>query len=77
MDEFKFEVTKEIGILSEGPKGWHKEVNLVSWNERKPKLDIRDWEPGHAKMGKGITLTPDEARKLKEFLNSIDIDELD
>ena len=68
--EFKFEVTKHIGLLGEGSKGWRKELNLVSWNEREPKLDIREWSPDHQKMGKGVTFTKDEAIKLVELLKA-------
>ena len=67
MDEIKFDIVKHFGVVSEGKGGWKKELNLVSWNGRAPKLDIRDWAPGH-KMGKGITLTAEEAAKLKELL---------
>jgi hypothetical protein len=77
MADIKFEVTRELGVLSEGSRGWQKEVNLVSWNERKAKLDIRDWGPEHERMGKGITLNKNEAIKLKEFLQGIDLDSLD
>jgi len=71
MAELKFEVTKHIGTLSEGSKGWTKELNLVSWNDREPKYDIRDWSPGREKMGKGVTLSADEAAKLKLLLDGI------
>ena len=67
-DEIKFDIIEEIGILSEGSKGWRKELNLVSWNGAKPKYDIRDWAPERAKMGKGITLTDEEIMKLKDLL---------
>lgn len=43
--DFKFEIIKEIGVLSEGSKGWRKELNLVSWNDAEPKYDLRDWAP--------------------------------
>lgn len=76
MADLKFEITKSIGVLSEGSKGWQKEINLVSWNERKPKVDIRDWGPNHEKIGKGVTLNVEELKKLKELLNSIDLDEV-
>lgn len=66
--EIKFSITKKIGVLSESSKGWHKELNLVSWNDRDPKYDIRDWDPDHQKMGKGITLTDDEAKALFNLL---------
>ncbi len=73
MAEFKYEIVKTFGTLSENKTGWTKEVSLISWNEREPKYDIRDWAPEHAKMGKGITLTLDELKKLKEVLNQMDI----
>ena len=66
--ELKFEITEELGILSENEKGWRKELNLVSWNEREPKYDIRDWNPSHERMSKGITLTKEEAQALYEIL---------
>ena len=68
MAEFSFEILQEIGVLSEPPKGWRKELNLVSWNGATPKYDIREWAPGHEKMGKGITLTVEEAEVLKSLL---------
>jgi len=71
MADISFEIVKHFGVISEEKGGWKKELNLVSWNGRNAKLDIRDWSPGHEKMGKGITLTPDEAGKLVELLNSV------
>lgn len=70
MSDVKYEITKEIGVLSESPKGWTKELNLVSWNGKESKYDLRDWAPDHEKMGKGVTLTEKEAKKLKELLDS-------
>lgn len=67
--EVKFEIKENIGILSESPKGWRKEINLVSWNGRQPKFDIRDWSPDHEKMGKGITISNEELKKLNDILN--------
>lgn len=77
MAEIKYEITKELGAIGEGTKGWTKEVNLISWNSRKAKIDIRDWDENHEKMGKGITLSKEELKALKSLLNSLDIDELD
>jgi hypothetical protein len=69
MAEITFDIVKNYGVISQEKGGWMKELNLVSWNGRTPKLDIRDWSPDHQKMGKGITLTKDEAAKLVELLN--------
>jgi len=77
MEELKFEIKKNVGIIGEGTKGWKKEVNIVSWNDRKPKLDIRDWDETHEKMGKGITLSKAEVEELKKLLDVMDIDELE
>ena len=71
MAEFKFEITQSFGVISESSKGWTKELNLVSWNEREPKYDIREWSPDHQKMGRGATLSDTEIKKLKELLEDI------
>ena len=68
MPEIKYEVINTIGIVSEGKNGWNKELNLISWNDRAPKYDIRDWGPEHEKMGKGITLSANDIKALKELL---------
>ncbi|MDR1674072.1 MAG: YdbC family protein [Oscillospiraceae bacterium] len=73
--EINFEITEELGVLSEGAKGWQKELNLVSWNGREPKYDIREWAPNHARMGKGVTLSADEAAILMDLLGN-DLNEI-
>ena len=70
MNEIKFEIVEEIGVLSESSKGWRTELNLVSWNEREPKYDLRNWSENHEKIGKGIALSKEEMEKLKEILNN-------
>ena len=77
MSDLKFEIVKQLGIIGEGTKGWKKEVNFVSWNDRKPKLDIRDSNENHDKMGKGVTLNRDETEKLKELLLEADLTEFE
>ena len=74
MPEFTYEIVESVAVLSENPKGWTKELNLISWNGRDPKYDIREWAPDHEKMGKGITLTASDAKALKDLLNSIDFE---
>ncbi|MEG1870824.1 MAG: PC4/YdbC family ssDNA-binding protein [Peptostreptococcaceae bacterium] len=73
MADIKYEIVKHIAVLAEGSKGWQKELNLISWNDKEPKYDIREWAPEHAKMGKGVTLSRDEMVKLKDVLNGIEI----
>lgn len=71
--EIKYEILEEIGVLSESVKGWKKELNLISWNGAAPKYDLRDWSPGHEKMGKGITLTAEEVQELYKILMKLDV----
>lgn len=71
MADIKYDITTELGVLSENSSGWTKELNLVSWNDREPKYDLREWSPGHEKMAKGITLTKEEAKELKKLLNGV------
>jgi hypothetical protein len=69
MAEFNYEITKAIGSLSERTTGWHKELNLISWNDGEPKYDIRTWQgQEHARMGKGISLNKDELIQLKALI---------
>ncbi len=67
-DKVQFEIVQNIACLSTESKGWVKEINLVSWNGREPKYDIRMWAENHSRMGKGVTLTEDELRMLKDVL---------
>ena len=71
MSDIKFEIKEELGVLAESSKGWTKELNKVSWNDGPAKYDLRDWDPNHEKMGKGITMTEDEIRSLYEILKGL------
>jgi len=73
MSEFKYEIIKKIGVLSKSASGWSKELNLISWNERDAKYDIREWSADGGKMGKGVTLSKEELLALKELLNNIEL----
>ncbi len=73
MSEIKYEIIKKIGVLSKSASGWAKELNLISWNERDAKYDIREWSPDREKMGKGVTLSKEELLALKELLNNIEL----
>lgn len=67
--DITFEIKEEIGVLSTSPKGWTKDLNIVSWNNGKPKFDLREWDSDHEKMGKGVTMTVEEARALRELMD--------
>ena len=74
MAEFKYEITERIAVLSQSANGWERQLNMVSWNDREPKYDIREWSPDHSKMGKGVTITKEELYSLKELLMEMEIE---
>lgn len=67
MPEIKYEITEHLGTISETARGWTREVNMISWNGREPKVDVRDWSPEHDKMSKGLTFTKDELQELAKI----------
>lgn len=71
MGDFSYEIKDKIAVLSDEKSSWTKEINLISYNGAEAKIDIRSWqttEEGERKMSKGITLTNDEAAKLRDAL---------
>ena len=72
-DEFKFEITRHYGVISESKAGWKTELNMVSWGDRPAKYDLRSWSPDHSKMGKGLTLTKEELSSLRTLLDGLDL----
>ena len=73
MPDIKYEIVRKIGSLSRAGSGWTKELNLISWNDREPKYDIRDWSADGTKMGKGVTLTREELLALRDMLNGMEL----
>jgi hypothetical protein len=71
MSKIIYKIVKEIGVLSTSAKGWRKELNLISWNGRAAKYDLRDWAPEREKMGKGVTLSEEELIVLKGLLGEV------
>ncbi|WP_028983991.1 YdbC family protein [Sporolactobacillus terrae] len=67
--EVTFAIVEHYGVLATENSGWTKEFNLVSWNQREAKYDIRSWAPDKKKMSRGITLTGLECDTLKRLLN--------
>ncbi len=73
MTEIKYEIIKKVGVLSTSASGWTKELNYISWNDREPKYDLRDWSPDRKRRGKGVTLSAEELFALKELLNTVEL----
>ena len=69
MPEIKYEITEHLGVISETARGWTREVNMISWNGREPKIDVRDWSPDHSKMSKGLTV--DEIKELTKLVENL------
>ena len=70
-DDFSFQITEKVGEISVSKTGWTLELNKVSWGGRPTKFDLRSWSPDHQKMGKGVTLTDEEIKKLGEIISAL------
>ena len=73
MADITYEIVMQMGVLSQSGSGWIKELNLISWNNRPPKYDIRDWSPDHSQLGRGVTLSREELLVLRDLLNQWDL----
>lgn len=67
--EIEFRIVEYLGVIETQQNGWNREVNIVAWNGGAPKFDIREWDPEHKRMSKGITLFENEAERLSEILS--------
>lgn len=70
--KLSYEIVQNIGILSESGS-WKKELNLIQWGDNIAKYDIRPWNSDHTRGGKGVTLSLEEMKALKDLLNSIEL----
>lgn len=70
MSDITYEIVMQLGVISQSGSGWTKELNLIRWNDRPPKYDIRDWSADHSQMGRGVTLSREELLALRDLLNS-------
>lgn len=73
MPEINYKIVEQLACISDvdAKGGWVKELNLISWNGGEPKYDIRSWNEDHTRMGKGITLSKEEAAALKSALAKV------
>lgn len=68
----EYKIIKNLASFPDGGE-WTKELNVVSWNGRLPKYDIRKWSLDHTRMSKGITLNQEEMRILADTLERLDL----
>ena len=76
MPDINYKILSHLATLSTNKSGWTKELYLISWNDKEPKYDLRDWSPDHEKMGKGVTLSVEELSALRDAVNDLEYDEI-
>lgn len=71
MADIKYTITEPIGVLSANGRR-SLELNLISWNDKPARYDLRRWQSdsGAKIMNKGITFDEDEAHELFALLKS-------
>ena len=68
-EQFSFEIDEYIGAVKESDKhDWTKAVMRIKWGENPPTLDIRNCNMAQNRIGKGISLSNEEADKLVDIL---------
>ena len=76
--EFKYAIKEHVGVVAE-ERGYRTlELNLVSFNDAEPKFDLRRWvnKDGERTLGKGITMTGEQIRALRDLLNGLTLEDL-
>ena len=73
MPEITYEIEQRIAVLSTNARGWERQLNLISWNGNPAKYDIRDWSPDGSRMSKGISLSGEELKTLKDILEELEL----
>jgi len=58
--EVHYKIIEHIGDINESEGGCRRELNLISWNGKPPKYDIRYWSEDRNHYSRGITLHPVE-----------------
>lgn len=66
---FSYKIIKHISTLSENQYE-SKQVNIISYNNDSPKIDIRKWSNNNGNMSKGIALNYEEWQELGKCFNS-------
>lgn len=71
MSDFKYEIIERLGVVSQSKGGWTRELNIVSFNDKDPRYDLRDWAPDRGSMSKGFTFSKEELLVLKDLLKAV------
>lgn len=64
-----YQIERRIGVISETPRKWKKELNFIVWNGNPAKYDIRVWDP-YNEPKRGVVLTLNELQKLYELIGA-------
>lgn len=77
--DFHYDIEQNFATISkrEARTGtvYTKELNLISYNDGDPVYDLRNWTEnteGERRMGKGITLSLDELKELRDVLDELE-----
>ena len=66
--KYAFEIKEHIGTIYTSPGGWTTELNVVSWDGKPAKYDLRAWDPDHKRCDRGLRLHKEDLLLLMEIL---------
>ena len=69
--DIRYAITEPIGVLSANGRRT-LELNMISWNDKPAKYDLRRWQSDAAGkiMNKGVTFDEDESHELYALLKA-------
>lgn len=49
-NKLTYEIKETIISVNDGSSEWNLELNLISWNNREARYDLRKWSPDHTTL---------------------------
>lgn len=65
---YNFKILENIGVVSEKPNGWTLELNIVSFNGRDARYDLREWRNDHTELRNGARFSESDLKPLMELI---------
>lgn len=65
---YNFKIHEKIGVVSEKLNGWTLELNVVSFNGRDAKYDLREWRNDHTELRTGARFSESDLKPLMELI---------
>lgn len=67
--KYNFKINEEIAVISKRESGgWSLELNVVTFNDKEAKYDLREWRNDHTQLRPGARFSESDLRPLMEVI---------